>query len=92
MDKGAQRAQWLQEVDDAKRIGELLRDPAVIGAFARLETETIGDWRESVSHAEARESDAWQRLRALDDLKLKLESIVTTGEMAAKNLEEMKRG
>ncbi|WP_430230512.1 hypothetical protein [Paraburkholderia tropica] len=92
MDKAAQRAQWLQEVDDAKRIGELLRDPAVAGAFAHLESEAIRDWRESERADDAIQSDAWHRLRALDGLKLKLESVVTTGQMAAKNLEEMKRG
>ncbi len=92
MDKLAQRAQWLQEVDDAKRVGELLQDPAVESAFARIEEETIREWRESRSLGEASQSDAWCRLRAIEDLKHKLRSVVTTGEIAAKNLEDMKRG
>ncbi|CAM2155462.1 conserved hypothetical protein [Paraburkholderia tropica] len=92
MDKAEQRAQWLQEVEVANRICELLRDSAVLGAFARLEADAILDWRESERHEQARQSDAWHRLRALDDLKQKLQSIVTTGEIAAKSLEEMKRG
>lgn len=92
MDKAEQRAQWLQEVDDAKRIGELLRDPAVDGAFAKLEDEAIREWRDSEDYPKSLQSDAWHRLRALDDLKQKLRSIVTTGEMAANNLEGLKRG
>ncbi|MBN3853820.1 hypothetical protein G3N59_10550 [Paraburkholderia sp. Ac-20340] len=92
MDKAAQRAQWLQEVSDAQRIGELLRDEAVRGAFAKLEEETIREWRDSEDYPKSIQSDAWHRLRALDDLKQKLQSIVTTGEIAAKSLEDLKRG
>ena len=92
MDKAAQRAQWLQEVDTAKRIGDFLADEAVQGVFERLETAAIKDWRDSPDHGKSLQSDAWLRLHALDELKAALQSVVTTGEMAAASLEGLKRG
>lgn len=92
MDKAAQRAQWLQEVDEAKRIAELLEDPAVNAVLGRMESDAIQAWRDAEDYHKSLQSDTWQRLRAIDDLKSALRSIVTTGQMAAKSLEAMKHG
>lgn len=92
MDKAAQRAQWLQEVDEAKRIAELLEDDAVNAVLRRMEGEAIQAWRDAEDYHKSLQSDAWQKLRVIDEFKAALASIVTTGQMAAKSLEAMKHG
>lgn len=92
MDKAEQRAQWLQEVDEAKRIAEILADDTVKAVLGRMESSAIQEWRDTEDYSKSLQSDGWHKLRMIDDFKAALQSIVTTGQMAAANLEALKRG
>lgn len=88
----ARVAQLRADVLEAQRVSEILEDETLKSVFDRLEEEAISEWRGSEDYHKSLESDAWLRLRALESLRGALESIVTTGRLAAQELERVKRG
>ena len=70
--------------DRARRAQSLLNDPLVKEAFETLEKDLLDSWRNSgTSDTETRES-LWLAMRLLDRLRIHLQSILETGQMAEK--------
>ena len=68
----------------ARRAQSLLNDPLIIEAFETLEKDLLDTWKQSgTGDKETRES-LWLAMRLLDRLRIHLQSILETGQMAEK--------
>ena len=65
----------------------LLDDPLLLEAFSTREDMYINDWKSSKVDETVKRDTAYMSLRALDDLKSALQSIVDTGKIAGRHLE-----
>lgn len=85
-------SQLRKEMSIGTRVAEILADETVLAVFAKMEADEIQRWRDCEDASKASDSRAWDRLNALDSFRHELQSIVTTGKMAAQQLAEVKRG
>ena len=70
--------------DRARRAQSLLNDPLIVEAFETLEKYLLDTWKQSgTGDKETRES-LWLAMRLLDRLRIHLQSILETGQMAEK--------
>ena len=70
--------------DRARRAQSLLNDPLIVEAFETLERDLLDTWKQSgTGDKETRES-LWLAMRLLDRLRIHLQSILETGQMAEK--------
>ena len=70
--------------DRARRAQSLLNDPLIKEAFETLEKDLLATWKQSgTGDKETRES-LWLAMRLLDRLRIHLQSILETGQMAEK--------
>lgn len=88
VDPAAERAQLQQEVYIATRISDLLNDPAVADALNGMLHGFQNSWLDSV---DPKERDLlWIKAQGLKEFLNTLQSLITTGKMAAAQLESMK--
>ena len=67
---------------------ELLEHPAFQSACARLETDTVREWRESAPEDTELRQQAYYKLQALDALRRELRIALDNGQMAASALDK----
>lgn len=81
-----------QEIQEGERVRQFLADPAVKGAFDRLEKRYVDEFRASET-AEQREQ-VWAKMRAAADLRLELAITEDRGRLARakKTMEERQAG
>lgn len=75
-----------REAAQGARIGALLAEDVVSAVFADIEAAAVKRWSDSRSAQEAAEGGAWHQLKAIRDLRERLETIVQTGRMAETQL------
>lgn len=75
-----------QEIDRGRRAKQLMDDELIKEAFQSLADHLHSAWENSCS-PEAREQ-AWQNVRALNEVRASLEAIMATGQMAALSIDK----
>lgn len=74
------------KVGRAHRAHELLTDPLLIEAWAKVEERILSIWRATKSPQGEDREFLWQQLRAVDLVRAALTSYVNTGKFASESL------
>jgi hypothetical protein len=78
-----------EEIRRGEQARALLEDPLLAEAFAVLEQSYIEGWRSTpVMAAQAREH-IWAHLKALEQVRAHLTSVLKSGQMSRQQLEEL---
>ena len=70
--------------DRARRAQSLLNDPLIVEAFETLEKDLLDTWKQSGTGDKGTRESLWLAMRLLDRLRIHLQSILETGQMAEK--------
>ena len=70
--------------DRARRAQSLLNDPLIVEAFETLEKDLLDTWKQSGTGDKETRGSLWLAMRLLDRLRIHLQSILETGQMAEK--------
>jgi hypothetical protein len=81
-----------QTMARSERAQALLDDPLLVDAFAALEAKWLSAWRNSPSRDSDGREKIWLHLKALEELKGQLESVLTDGIVARDQLTKLRSG
>jgi hypothetical protein len=79
------------EIRRGKEAERLLTEPLLLEAFEVIEKEFTEAWKSSPAKDPAGRENIWLSLKLLHRVKLHLESVAVTGQMAKKSLAQQAR-